>query len=116
MRDFNDMTTDEQRNEILMSINNHLADISKFFEVCTAVFAKLSVEDMLTVKGSIVNFKNSEYYERFADIPDDGDIGCTKADGLSIKYQDTNQRFPLGDDESYTRTTPINEEFGDFLN
>lgn len=47
---FEDLDTDEQRNEILKEILNQLSKLNKWLEVGIALYAKLSDEDIEVLK------------------------------------------------------------------
>lgn len=112
MLKFDDLDTDEQRNEILKGIHNQLSQINKWLEVIAVRYAKLNADDTEDLK------MDTEYlYTNFDNNMSSGfisNVGYTQARGLYKQFLigDTETREPLGE---YDRTAPIDSKSGFFI-
>ena len=103
---FEDLDVDEQRNEILKGIHNHLAQINKWLEVIAARYARLDADDVFGLKTEtdylMTNFREAIFQEPSY-------VGYTKKRGLYKEYDEGDKRIcvPLGE---YERTDPIDED------
>ena len=113
MIDFYALTPEEQQNEILKGIYNQLVQMNKFLEVGIALYGKLTVGDIFTlhinsetIPDSLGDLRN-EHSESY--------VGYRKTRGLySTEYVHGFTEWPLGDDDAYERTDPIDPDTGGF--
>ena len=106
MQRFEDLDVEEQRNEILKGIHNHLAQINKWLEVIAARYARLDADDVFCLKTEtdylMTNFREAIFHEP-------SDVGYTQKQGLYKEYDEGDKRIcvPLGE---YERTAPIDKD------
>ena len=109
MKRFDTLNDDEQRNELLKGIYNQLAAMNKWLEVIAVSYAKLRASDVLEMQ------INTEHIQTTVAKDPDSRIGYTHERGLYItEYANGNPTaWPMGDDEYYHRTAPL-DEYGGF--
>ena len=105
---FEDLDTDEQRNEILKEILNQLSKLNKWLEVGIALYAKLSDEDIEVLKEDALYISTDHNSNMW--FSDDPNMGYTKERGLYRRQRNISE--PLGD---YDCTAPIDEDTGFFI-
>lgn len=108
---FDDLDTDEQRNEILKGIHNQLAQINKWLEVIAVRYAKLSAEDTEFLRYDAENLEDNLEGVSYRNS---SNVGYTEARGLYKTFMNGNEETsePLGE---YDRTAPIDEKTGFFI-
>ena len=111
MSRFEDLDVEEQRNEILKGIHNHLAQINKWLEVIAARYVKLRADDVEELRFDAENIPfgvDEISYGGFSNV------GYTQARGMYKSFQNGEKEIcePLGE---YERTEPIDEKTGFFV-
>ena len=86
-----DLSTDEQRNEILKGIFNQLAGINKSLEVITILYAKLNLEDLDEIQGNTAHVSTL-----LDDHAEASRIGYSDRRGLYMVDEEGFNAFPLG--------------------
>lgn len=111
MLKFNDLDTDEQRNEILKGIHNQLSQINKWLEVIAARYTKLNADDTEFLRYDAAEIEDNLECVSYRN---GSNVGYTKERGLykSSLNGNTETREPLGE---YNRTAPIDEKTGFFI-
>lgn len=111
MLKFNDLDTDEQRNEILKGIHNQLSQINKWLEVIAARYTKLNADDTEFLRYDVAEIEDNLECVSYRN---GSNVGYTQARGLYKQFLigDTETREPLGE---YERTAPIDEKTGFFI-
>ena len=108
---FDDLDTDEQRNEILKGIHNHLAQINKWLEVIAVHYGKLRDDDTESLRYDAEALE--EKLESIA-FRNGSNVGYTQSRGLYKSFMNCGKETcePLGE---YERTDPIDEKTGFFV-
>ena len=111
MQRFENLDTDEQRNEILKGIHNQLAQINKWLEVIAVQYAKLSAEDTEFLRYDAAEIEDNLECVSYRN---GSNVGYTQARGMYKSFLNGGEetREPLGE---YDRTAPIDEKTGFFI-